>query len=290
MKKTFYFLSVCALVFTMAACGAKGDANVKKLSQFVEENNESGAGESVLYACTWAGNQMESVVYDNPFGDVLDYNAQLTYDEGRVSVIDDNRFVTKLSYSDGRLAQIDQFSHDGVHLHQYVFNYTSDDCAEITHNSMSHEAIQWVEAIVYDKRDSLGNEVRYEMPEDTSLHLSAECKCRWENENLVSISCNYVEAGFTAESTLEYDDKVNPFYQQCVGFNRLDAVMVELSMGENHLGFSKNNVTKARVTLEMGANHSDTISRVFVYEYEGDYPVRVTFGQDGPSYRYVYEQ
>lgn len=290
MKKTFYFLSVCALVFTMAACGAKGGANVKKLSQFVEENNESGAGESVLYACTWAGNQMESVVYDNPFGDVLDYNAQLTYDEGRVSVIDDNRFVTKLSYSDGRLAQIDQFSHDGVHLHQYVFNYTSDNCAEITHNSMSHEAIQWVEAIVYDKRDSLGNEVRYEMPEDTSMHLSAECKCRWENGNLVSISCNFVEAGFTAESTLEYDDKVNPFYQQCVGFNRLDAVMVELSTGENHLGFSKNNITKARVTLEMGANHSDTISRVFVYEYEDDYPVRVTFGLDGPSYRYVYEQ
>lgn len=290
MKKTFYFLVVCALVFTMAACGAKGDANVKKISQFIDENNDSATGDSVVYACIWAGDQMESLVYDNLYSDVLDFNAKLTYEEGRVSVIEDVQFVTKLSYSDGRLDQINQFTHDGVRLHQYVFNYTSDDCAEITHNSMSHEAIQWIEAMVYDKRDSMGNEVRYEMPADTSLQVSAECKCRWENGNLVSISCNFVEAGFTATTTLQYDDKVNPFYQQCVGFNRLDLMMVELSAGENHLGFSKNNITKARVAFVMGADQSNTVSRVFDYEYEGDYPVRVTFGQDGPSYRYVYEQ
>lgn len=289
MKNPFHPLSICALVLTMAACGAKGSADARQLSRFVSEGPDPSEAEAVIYACTWADGLMQELAYNNPYSEELDFDARLSYDEGRVSVIDDNRFVTRLSYDEGRLSRIDQLTHDGIRLHQYVIRYTGDGCAEITHNAMTPEAIRWIEAVVYDKRDSLGNEVRYDMPSDTSLHLSAVGEYHWKEGNLASISCRYIEAGFTSETTLEYDHQANPFYGQCVGFNRLDAMMIEIAAGTNRYGLSRNNITKAHVVFDMADGQHSDLTREFVYEYEDGCPVRVSVDSGRYACRYIYE-
>lgn len=289
MRKTFYFLTVCALVLTIVSCGHKADVNTKKISRVIYTDEAKAVVDSAFYTFVWDNDQIASYTYSNPYGNDLDYNAKTTYQDGRVSVIDDDQFHVEITYIDGRMAQVTQSSHDGVRLHQLVFNYTGDDCAEVTLNSMSKEAIQWIEAIVYDKRDTMGNEVRHPMPQDTALHPSSVSQYRWKDGNLVSVSSEYIDGGFSVSTTFEYDQTTNPFYQHCVGFNRLDVVNVAVPFGDNYLGLSKNNITKIKAVVTTAEAEAATVARQFAYTYEDGHPVSTTEVLDKHIETFVYE-
>lgn len=290
---------ICAVAVLLLLCGACKQQERTLLSYSVSDKS-SPDGWSLLREFVWKDGVVEQLRLHNPskferpefedWDSFFNYDLDYTYENGVLRSLTGNKYRTEFTYEGDKLVRVDQFSKDeGVHAYRVTFNYEGDDKVNADYYAMSHDALLWLESGLYPRKDSTGTRVQIEMPEDTTLHLSAQAVYQWQNGNLVSVKTDYI-GQFTIESRMEYDDKVNPFYKTYGNFDKLDLLSVTYPYAGNNLGVSKNNLTKITWSTSLKVEDKPIQEMVFEYsyKYDGDYPVLQKDMRDSLEYRYEY--
>ena len=276
MKKTVFLTLVAALAFSMSACHNGEQQNERQLTQ-ITISDTTLEQEGLLTEITWQDGRITSLHKNNPYETIgtrfaesyFDYTLNFTYEGDKVVKYQDHKFYITVDYEGDRIKEMNQYTLDSnIHMYQVIFNYEGDDVVKVTRNSISHDAILWLEALLYNRIDSTGVPVRLERPSDLELSPSMYTTWHMQNGNMIANETEYLRDSLTVNTTLEYDDKINPFYNNPSRFDHLDMFTLLQVYGDNDCGISKNNVVKATV-------HTGEMEYVldYSYEYDGDYPI-----------------
>lgn len=287
MKRIFaFFVIIALLLLSMESC-KRQDRKLLRFSQ----------SDAVLCDFTWEDEILQHVQLNNPFvndnpeyedyASIFNYSIAYEYENGQIHLLTGNKYRTEFTYDGNNLACIDQFSYDGVLAHRVTFSYEDSNKSKAIYYSISDEAIKWLESRLYPRKDSTGERIYLEMPSDTTLHVCAEAEYQWENDNLVYAKTSFAQ-GFSLESHMEYDDKVNPFYHTYYDFNKLEIVAVMMSFGFNNMGVSKNNITRVSVINQSEDQQTQETILDYTYEYDGNYPIVQKNVQNQFEYYYEY--
>lgn len=249
----------------------------------------------------WKNSVIQQVSLNNPYSScrpysedenqIFNYNLEYAYSNSVLCTLKGNKYYSKLNFVQGKLESIDQYSQDGVHAYHVIFTPEDSCTTKVVYYSMSNEAMKWLESNLYPRKDSAGTKIHYEMPKDTSLHVFAEATYQWKDGNLVYAKASFAE-GFSVESNMEYDNKVNPFYNTYCKFDRVDFLASTFHWADNTLGVSKNNLTKISIRFqpngEVGSELGENFIFEYSYEYDGDYPVLQKSTKNATVFRYEY--
>lgn len=293
MKRIALFLAMTVVLLSLGAC----KNNERMLSRYSLTDTAHNVVDATLNEFVWNDGVLQMVRVNNPFVAerpeyedycaIFNYDLNYEYENGILRTVKGNKYHSVFTFEGDKLVRVDQYSNDGVHAFQTNFNYLDSGIVKATYYAMSREAFMWLESNLYPRKDSTGAMLHYDMP-DTSLHLLAEGTYQWNDGNLVYSKASF-EGGTFVESWMEYDNKINPFYNTYCEFDKMDVLSVSLSWADNNLGVSKNNLQKITVQMDgLGADAAQPVVEENTYEYEGDYPVVRRNSKNAVEYHYEY--
>lgn len=297
MRKTL-FLSLCAVsLMAIVACNqaknTEGDtSDVKKISRIYYLGGDDTVNGQLLYEMHWDGDTLRSLTYSlhddddiitpeqntitkNPFK----YTESYTYADGHLTRKDNDFFVITYTYSGDQLTRIDQHTHDGLHFYRIDYEYADSGVVNLAYYSASKEVIRSAEAVIYNRRDTLGNEIRPAMPADTSLHLSAHATLHTTEGNITAVHTEFIDDQGSISTEITYDDKVNPFYGMYIQSPSLDVSFASLPFGISDLCPIRNNPTQTKGIMTIAKDQTLPFDNAYNYDYEGNYPVTDHFNK-----------
>lgn len=295
MKRLSFMIVLTAVLLSLGSCNRQD----RKLLRYSMSDTSYRIENATLMDFVWKDGAIQQVNFNNPYlfdrpdyedySSVFNYNLEYAYSDSVLCALKGNKYYSKLNFVQRKLESIDQYSQDGVHAYHVTFTPEDSYTMKVVYYSMSNEAMKWLESNLYPRKDSAGAKVHYEMPEDTSLHVFAEATYQWKDGNLVYAKASFVE-GFSVESNMEYDNKVNPFHNIYCKFDRVDFLASALHWADNTLGVSKNNLTKVSVRFQQDGEGELKMENTFEnsYEYDGDYPVLQKSTKNATVFRYEY--
>lgn len=298
MKKTAIFCALAAvLLLAMGSCKQEE----RHLLRYSMTDSTIQIQDATICEYVWQDGVLKQAILNNPYAKAsehpeyedwcafFNYTIDYAYENGELKSLTGNKYHAELTYDNGNLVRVDQISNTGVLAYRAVYSYSDSNKVNATYYKMSDEAIRWLESNLYPRKDSTGARVEMVMPEDTSLHVSSEAVYEWADGNMVYAKTTYAW-GTIIESRIEYDEKINPFYNTYYGIDNLDSYSIVLAFGMNDKVNSKNNVTKVATKVWNEGQESEVREEVFEYsyEYDGDYPVVQRSNKNNAEYRFEY--
>lgn len=279
MKKTVLLFAILSLSLVFVSCKHQKEQSIKHISTVTLDESMRGIHDAQLYKWTWEGGKALSKRYDNVYDPFFSHDMHYTYEDGRIVKVSDEHYFTTFTYNGTHVAQLDQFSYTGVHVARATLEDQGNGRMKVRFERLSSAAMKWVESCVFERKDTLGNVIRVEKPADTSLHENSVADLVWKDGNLVSAKVDYFVDGFSIDTQMEYDDKVNPFYGLYTEFTNLDYAYVTMSHCDNTTGLSKNNTTRVISVMEGPLGKQvDTLN--YSYTYSGNYPTSMKNAQN----------
>lgn len=275
MKKSIIFCLCIAVVALFAACkDPDGVYNPSKKIQKVFTVNDNG--EKVLAeAWQWDGDVLTSISYYDYDGTLASTN-HFSYDsQNRLIAMDQNGAHGEYIYDGKKIDKI-VMTADGVEVATYEFEHKGNKISEIDididlFDDWGDDDFGW------DKKDIVFP-LRLMMPEICPAVETAVKKCskdskgdqvkimlKWNGDNVKSMDVifNMLGANLTETAEFTYDNKNNPMYGSLATMS---------SSAAENLFLNKNNPQTVKISyLGQILGTSD-----FTYEYDGNYPVKVT--------------
>ena len=281
MKKSVIFCLCVAVIALFSACKKEGVYNPSEKIQKIYTIGDDGV-KMLTEVWNWNGDVLTSIDYYDYDGTVT-YTNHFTYDsKNRLIAVDGGNSHSEYIYDDNKIDKI-VMTAEGALLATYEFDHKGNKISEITLDTDLFD--DWGD-IDWDKK-GIVSPLRFMMPEICPAVETAvkECtnetkgdvikmKLNWGGNNVKSMDVSFSVWGMNMTETVEltYDNKNNPLYGSLSSMN---------SSAAENLVLNKNNPLTVK-TLYLGQT---LVTEDYTYEYEGNYPVKVTnkITEDGES-------
>jgi hypothetical protein len=273
MKKNIVFCLCIAVIAMFSACNKTPDGVYipsKKIQKIYTVDNGTQTPKEVWH---WNGDLLMSIDDVSNYDHAMEiYTTTFSYDKSnRLIAIDDFGVHGECIYDGNKIEKI-IFTSEGVEMGRYEFEHKGNKISQIKIKfDDGWDDIDW------DKAGMIKS-LRYLFPEICPAAESAVRKCskeskgdevvmnlNWSGNNVKTIDVNY--SGFlgtvTEKVEITYDNKINPTCGLLAQLGN-DAV--------SNLFLNKNNP----LTIITSANGSVFDKQTYTYEYEDNYPVKVT--------------
>ena len=266
MKKSIIFCLCIAVVALFSACkDPEGVFNPSKKIQKVYNVNDEGV-KDLSEVWNWNGNVLTSI---DCIDDTYPYTVYFNYDsKNRLVSMDEAGAHSEFIY-DGKYIQKIEGSYEGTVVSTMEFVHKNGKIVEMRLDDLLY---------MTDKAQLL-NPMRFVIPEACAAVQNAIEKCskeakgddqiviklNWKGDNVTSMELNFTSWGVPVTETVEltFDKKNNPTYGLFATLGSDVAV---------NLFLNKNNPLSVKY-LYMGQALGGAD---FTYEYEGNYPTKVT--------------
>lgn len=269
MKKNIVFCLCIAVIAMFSACNKTPDGVYNPSKKIQKIYTVDNGTQTLKEVWNWNGDLLKSI---DQYFDGVPTTVTFSYDNlNRLIAIDDFGSHGVCIYDDNEIDEI-IFTTDGVEMGRYEFEHKGKKISQIKIKfDLGWDDIDW------DKAGMIKS-LRYLFPEICPAVESAVKKCakeakgeevimnlNWSGSNVKTIDVSY--AGFlgmvTEKVEITYDNKINP---TCGLLAQLGTDAV------SNLYLNKNNP----LTIITSANGSVFDKQTYTYEYEGNYPVKVT--------------
>ena len=261
---------MCVVVIAMfSACNKEPEGVYNPSKKIQKIYNVENNVKELAEVWHWNGDLLTS--FDQYYG--MDfYTTTFSYDDmNRLIAMDNVSSHSECTY-DGKKIQKIVITSDDVVLGTYEFEHKGNKISKIKMNvDLGWEDLDW------DKMGMI-NPLRFLVPEICSTVESAMKKCskdakgeditlilKWSGNNVKTIDVSYTGYFGMVSETVEitYDNKINPTY----------GLLAQLSTDAVANLFVNKNNPLSIVTRVMGSVYNNA---TYTYEYEDNYPVKVT--------------
>ena len=288
IMKKILILSLCAVLcaaFTSCEKENPGVYNPKKKIQKLY--CEYGGQKYLWQDWNWNGKLLTSVNYYTSEGVVMS-TENYSYDKNnRIVRIQEGNENLDFSYENGKIKAANYYWANTLE-ESYNFIYENNTLSKI-------ECVSYY-SYVDDKHQKRLNPLAVLMPQGGDVLTKAVKKLNtqqkgeekaileltWEGKNISHIHGYTVddEDGETMDAYFTYDDKINPFK----GWSPMWFDEVIGMWDDSYCNtFNYGNMQTSSYIYKEGGIEYDRYNMVFSYEYEGNYPVKMTVSEEGEN-------
>ena len=288
MKKVL-ILSLCAVLCAALTSCEKDQPGVYNPKKKIQKIYSAVDGEKMLrQEWHWNDNNLSSIDFHMDWGEIFtDY--YYYDDKNRITMIKEDEDYLRFHYENGLISTVDYYWIDeGFIMQSYKFYYDKKKLSKIefvTYNlpdkDQHKRKLDFLACLIPQGSEVLNkqiNKLQAKQKGDQKIIL----EFTWEGKNVSRILW-YLEGDdeCVTEATFTYDNKINPLK----GWAQLWLDFVIGTWEDEYFTYaSTGNVLTADYRELYNGDEWDRVTTNYTYEYEGDFPVKVTAVMDGDPY------